>query len=58
MLVICSEFVLEAFCSLLRRIDLKESLKAKGNATVSVLAANLLMASYKNVAAWPEMFVR
>ena len=29
-----SDFVLNSFCSLLRRIDVKESFKAKGNATV------------------------
>ena len=52
-----SEYVLEAFCSLLKR-DVKESYKSKGNALVSVLAANVLMAAYHRVARWPDTFVR
>ena len=52
-----SEVVLEAFCSLLKR-DVKESYKSKGNALVSVLAANVLMAAFQNERNWPEIFVR
>ena len=52
-----NESVLEAFCSLLKR-DVKESFKAKGNALISVLGANVLMTAFKNVPNWPELFVR
>lgn len=52
-----SEYVLEAFCSLLKR-DVKESYKSKGNPLVSVLAANVLMAAFQHEPNWPEIFVR
>lgn len=52
-----SEYVLEAFCSLLKR-DVKESYKSKGNALVSVLAGNILMTAYRNITQWPDIFVR
>ncbi len=52
-----NESVLQAFCSLLKR-DVKESYKSKGNALVSVLAANVLMAAFQKEKAWPELFVR
>ena len=44
--------ILDAFCSLLRR-DVKEAYKAKGNALVSVLAANVLMSALRNERTWP-----
>ena len=44
-------------CSLLRR-DLRESYKSKGNALVSVLAANILLFAFRNEKTWPEIFVR
>lgn len=52
-----NENVLQAFCSLLKR-DVKESYKSKGNALVSVLAANVLMAAFQKEKSWPEIFVR
>eukprot|EP00095_Tigriopus_kingsejongensis_P007538 snap_masked-scaffold104_size368486-processed-gene-0.6 protein:Tk07538 transcript:snap_masked-scaffold104_size368486-processed-gene-0.6-mRNA-1 annotation:"isoform cra_c" len=52
-----SEPVIEALCSLLKR-DVKESYKSKGNALVSVLAANVLMAAFQKERNWPEIFVR
>jgi len=52
-----SEPVVESFCSLLKR-DVKESYKSKGNALVSVLAANVLMAAFQHELSWPEIFVR
>ena len=55
--LIVSEHVMEAFCSLLKR-DVKESYKAKGNSLVSVLAANILVQSFKDVPHWPEQLVR
>ena len=56
-LLIDSEYVLEAFCSLLRR-DVKEAYKAKGNNLVSVLVPNLLLSAFRNEKTWPEIFVR
>ena len=56
-LISASELVLEAFCSLLKR-DVKESYKSKGNALVSVLAANVLMAAFQKERNWPEIFIR
>ena len=52
-----NDAVLHAFCSLLKR-DVKESYKSKGNALVSVLAANVLMAAFQKEKSWPETFVR
>ena len=52
-----NDAVLQAFCSLLKR-DVKESYKSKGNALVSVLAANVLMAAFQKEKSWPEIFVR
>jgi len=52
-----SKAVVEAFCSLLKR-DVKESYKSKGNALVSVLAANVLMAAFQHERSWPELFVK
>ena len=43
--------MLHAFCSLLKR-DVKESYKSKGNALVSVLAANVLMAAFQKDKSW------
>jgi integrator complex subunit 1 len=45
-LFVGSEYIIEAFCSLLRR-DLKESYKSKGNSLVSVLATNLLLFAFR-----------
>ncbi len=56
-LFLMQEHVIEAFCSLLRR-DPKESYKSKGNVLVSVLAANVLAAAYREERNWPECFVR
>jgi integrator complex subunit 1 len=56
-LFIGSEYVVDAFCSLLRR-DLRESYKSKGNALVSVLAANILLFAFRDEKTWPEIFVR
>ena len=52
-----SDMVVEAFCSLLKR-DHSMTYKSKGNAAVSVLAANILLAAYQDERAWPEIFVR
>ena len=56
-LFVGSENIVEAFCSLLRR-DLRESYKSKGNALVSILAANVLLFAFRNEKTWPEIFVR
>ncbi|GFQ87230.1 integrator complex subunit 1 [Trichonephila clavata] len=53
----CSELTIEAFCSLLKR-DLNVNFKAKGNNLVSILAANILMAAYRDESSWPEVFVK
>ena len=47
--------MLHAFCSLLKR-DVKESYKSKGNALVSVLAANVLMAAFQKDKSWQDRF--
>ncbi|KAK8386997.1 hypothetical protein O3P69_017976 [Scylla paramamosain] len=52
-----SEMVVEAFCSLLKR-DHSMTYKSKGNAAVSVLAANILLAAFQDERAWPDIFVR
>jgi len=52
-----SEYVTEAFCSLLRR-DIKDVYKSKGNTLVNVLAANLLLSAFRNEKTWPDIFVR
>ena len=52
-----SDAVVDAFVSLLKR-DVKESYKSKGNALVSVLAANVLMSAFAGERNWPEIFVR
>ncbi len=54
---VSSESVLEAFCSLLKR-DVKEAYKSKGNALVSVMAANILMAALRAEQRWPHILVR
>ena len=48
--------MLHAFCSLLKR-DVKESYKSKGNALVSVLAANVLMAAFQKDKSWQVCFI-
>ena len=48
--------MLHAFCSLLKR-DVKESYKSKGNALVSVLAANVLMAAFQKDKSWDDGFI-
>ncbi|XP_063606575.1 integrator complex subunit 1-like isoform X2 [Penaeus indicus] len=52
-----SEMVTEAFSSLLKR-DHSMTYKGKGNAAVSVLAANILLAAYQDEKSWPDIFVR
>ena len=49
--------IIDAFCSLLRR-DVKEAYKSKGNALVSVLAANILMSALRNEKSWPDVLVK
>ncbi|XP_035215176.1 integrator complex subunit 1-like [Stegodyphus dumicola] len=56
-LLFCSELIVEAFCSLLKR-DLSINFKAKGNNLVPILASNILMAAYKEESNWPEVFVK
>lgn len=53
----CSELIVEAFCSCLRR-DMNLNFKSKGNNLVSILAANILMSAYKDESSWPEAFVK
>ncbi|CAL1270879.1 unnamed protein product [Larinioides sclopetarius] len=53
----CSELTVEAFCSLLKR-DINVNFKSKGSNLVSILAANILMAAYKDESSWPELFVK
>ena len=48
--------IIDAFCSLLRR-DVKEAYKSKGNALVSVLAANILMSALRNERTWSDILV-
>ncbi|KAF4517621.1 hypothetical protein B566_EDAN002852 [Ephemera danica] len=52
-----SEHVVQALCSLLRR-DPTQSFKSKGNATVPVLAANLLYKGFQEHKHWPEIFIK
>ena len=60
-MLFCTEIVVEAFCSLLKR-DPAINFKAKGNSTnntlISVLASNLLLAAYHDENCWPETFLR
>lgn len=49
--------ILDAFCSLLKR-DVKEAYKAKGNALVSVLSANVLMSALRSERTWPESLIK
>lgn len=53
----CSELIVEAFCSLLKR-DMTVNFKSKGNNLVSILVANVLMSAYKDESSWPEVFVK
>ncbi|XP_076458972.1 integrator complex subunit 1-like isoform X2 [Babylonia areolata] len=52
-----SDIVTEAFCSVLKR-DVAHNFKSKGNALVSVLACNILMAAFVNEDNWPDNFVK
>jgi integrator complex subunit 1 len=52
-----TKHVIEALCSLLKR-DVKEAYKSKGNALVSLMAANVLMAALRAERQWPEVLVR
>ena len=52
-----SDYVREAFCSLLKR-DVRESFKSKGNSLVSVLAANVLYTAYQDISPWPDQFLK
>ena len=49
--------LLQAFCSVLKR-DVAMNFKAKGNALVSVLACNVLMAAFLNEDNWPDNYVK
>lgn len=53
----CSEMIVEAFCSLLKR-DITANFKNKGNSSVPILSANILMSAYKDESSWPEVFVK
>lgn len=53
----CTDRVTSAFCSLLKR-DMSANFKSKGNALVSILAANLMMAAYQDDRNWPELFIK
>lgn len=52
-----NKMVVEAFCSLLKR-DVSVNFKTKGNNLVSILAANVLMASHHDESQWPESFIK
>ncbi|XP_076057704.1 integrator complex subunit 1 [Oratosquilla oratoria] len=52
-----ADLVVEAFCSLLKR-DHSMTFKSKGNATVSILATNILLAAYQEEKTWPILFLR
>ncbi|XP_023242494.1 integrator complex subunit 1-like [Centruroides sculpturatus] len=52
-----NKMVVEAFCSLLKR-DVSVNFKTKGNNLVSILAANVLMASHHDEGRWPESFIK
>jgi integrator complex subunit 1 len=56
-LLFCTEIVVEAFCSLLKR-DSSLSFKTKGNNLVSILAGNLLLAVYHDETSWPDTFLK
>ena len=49
--------LLQAFCSVLKR-DVAMNFKAKGNALVSVLACNVLMAAFLNEDNWPDNYAK
>ncbi|XP_048256851.1 integrator complex subunit 1-like [Haliotis rufescens] len=55
--IFCSEVVIEAFCSLLKR-DMSLNFKAKGNPLVSVAACNVLYAAFIEEENWPDDFVK
>ncbi|KAK7113352.1 integrator complex subunit 1-like isoform X2 [Littorina saxatilis] len=52
-----SDMATEAFCSVLKR-DVSFNFKAKGNALVSVLACNVLMAAFLSEDNWPDNYVK
>lgn len=52
-----SAVVIDAFCSLLKR-DHSMAYKTKGNSSLSVLAANILLAAFQDEKSWPDLFVR
>ncbi|XP_013788345.1 integrator complex subunit 1-like, partial [Limulus polyphemus] len=57
-LMFCTDIVMEAFCSLLKR-DVSVNYKTtKGNSMWAVLVANILLAAYHDEESWPELFVK
>uniref|UniRef100_T1J830 Uncharacterized protein n=1 Tax=Strigamia maritima TaxID=126957 RepID=T1J830_STRMM len=53
----CHDYCVEAACTLLKR-DATLNFKTKGNAIVSVLCANLLMAAFQDERQqWPDLFL-
>ena len=56
-LLFCTEIVVEAFCSLLKR-DSALSYKSKGNNLVAILSANVLLAVYHDENNWPDQFLK
>ena len=56
-LLFCTEVVVEAFCSLLKR-DSALSYKTKGNNLVAILSANVLLAVYHDENNWPDQFLK
>ncbi|CAL4082032.1 unnamed protein product, partial [Meganyctiphanes norvegica] len=52
-----SDVVIDAFCSLLKR-DHSMTYKTKGNSSLSILAANILLAAFQDEKSWPDIFVR
>jgi integrator complex subunit 1 len=61
-LLFCTEIVVEAFCSLLRRDSQPTALgfksKAGAASQVPVLAANLLLCVYHDETSWPDTFLK
>ncbi|XP_050391471.2 integrator complex subunit 1 [Patella vulgata] len=53
----CSEVVIDAFCSLLKR-DMSINFKSKGNPLVSVFACNVLLSAFAEEENWPDNFVK
>ncbi|XP_054167329.1 integrator complex subunit 1-like [Oppia nitens] len=57
-LLFCTEVVVEAFCSLLKRDSVVGFKQKVANNSVAVLATNILLAVYHDENCWPETFLK